>query len=100
MTPKEAYHKCNGKTNKNLEQFIINDPCYAYYYARDIIKGRWKEAESIIINNSFYAFYYALDVIKGKLPENMHNAMLLHADLYAKKYLNYIEFSSARRIKS
>jgi len=27
---------------------IIIDPIYAYYYAVDVIKGRWLEAEPII----------------------------------------------------
>jgi len=126
MTPEQAYIKCEGKINKKLEPIIIKSPAYAYYYSLNIIEGRWIEAEDIIATNSGYAYLYALNVIKGrwieaeniistdpyctylyalnvikgKLPEPMHNAMLLHADLYAKKYLNYIEFSSARRIKS
>jgi hypothetical protein len=117
MTPEQAYDKCNGKKNKDLEPFIIKDPHYsyyyakevikgrwkeaelyfitkssvwAYYYARDIIKGRWIEAEQYIINDSEIAFWYARDVIKGKLPENMHNAMIIHADYYAKRYFDLI----------
>ena len=117
MTPEQAYDNCNGKINKNLEPFIIKNPYYAYLYARDIIKGRWLKAESIFIKDSHYAYFYALelikgrwieaediistnsqyaylyaiDVIQGKLPENMHNAMILHADNHAKEYLNFIK---------
>jgi len=150
MTPEEAYYKCrvisNYRRNKYLEQHIINDPEYAYRYAREVIKGRWIEAEEIIKNNTknaylyaifiienrwkkaeefikkdpqyayLYAKYvikdrwkqaeiyiikspmcsymYALDVIKGKLPENMHNAMLLRAttdDEWARDYFNFIK---------
>jgi hypothetical protein len=93
MTPEEAYYKCwgNRKRDKDLEPFIIKDPEYAYFYAKDIIKGRWLEAEPFIIQDSGWAFYYAADIIKGKLPENMHNAMLAYADTWAKKYFNYIK---------
>jgi hypothetical protein len=117
MTPYEAYIKCEGKINKDLEpiiikdskyayhyamqvikgrwieaeQYIIKDPYYAYFYARDVIKNRWIEAENIISTSSEYAYFYARFIIKGKLPENMHNMMLLHADNYAKEYLNLIK---------
>ena len=118
MTPREAYDKCryNKKRDKDLEKIIIKSPACAYFYARDVIQGRWKEAENIICDseyaylyardviqgrwiegeniiatNSGWAYLYALDIIKGKLPENMHNMMILHADDYAKKYFNFIK---------
>jgi hypothetical protein len=115
MTPHEAYIKCEGKINKDLEPYLIKDPYYAYlyardvkgrwieaepiiinsvwayYYARNVIKGRWIEAEQHIINDSASVYLYARDIIKGKLPENMHNMMLLHADLCAKEYLEFIK---------
>ena len=91
MTPEEAYYKCNGKINKDLEPIIIKSPRYAYLYALNIIKGRWIEAEQYIINNSEWTCFYALNVIKGKLPENMHNMMLLHADYWSKLYFDLIK---------
>ena len=75
---------------KEAEKTIATNPAYAYYYAQYVIKGRWLEAENIISTNSQLAYRYALDIIRGKLPENMHNMMLLHADEYAKKYLDFI----------
>ena len=89
MTPQEAYIKCR-KRDKELELIIIKDPEYAYYYAKEVIKGRWIEAENIIATSSLYAYFYALKVIKSKLPENMHNAMLIHADDWSKLYFNFI----------
>ena len=91
MTPELAYYKCEFKINKKLEPYFIKDPEYAYYYARIVIQGRWIEAEQYIINNSFYAYCYARHVIKGKLPENMHNMMLIHANEYAKEYFDFIK---------
>jgi len=118
MTPQQAYNIClYNKRDELLEPIIIkdlqcaylyaryvikdrwiraediisNDPQYAYYYAQEIIKGRWIEAEHIISTNSGYTYLYARDVIKGKLPESMHNAMLIHEDLYAKAYFDFIK---------
>jgi hypothetical protein len=91
MTPQQAYIKCDYKINKDLEKIIIKDPHYAYYYALEIIKGRWIEAENIISTDSCCAYCYAMNVIKDKLPENMHNAMLLYADHNAKLYFNFIK---------
>ena len=121
MTPERAYNHCleNGRNSElekiiitspewaynyadhvikdrwiEAEKIIINDPYCAYLYARDVIQGRWIEAESVIATDSGSAFYYALDIIKGKLPENMHNAMLLHYmndDFHVKYYLKFIK---------
>jgi hypothetical protein len=91
MIPKQAYDKCKGEINKKLEPYFIKDSYWAYRYARDNIKGRWIEAEQYIINDSQITFWYAEDIIKGKLPENMHNMMLIHADHHAKYYFDYIK---------
>jgi hypothetical protein len=91
MTPQEAYHKCNGKINKDLEPIIIKNSCYAYFYAKDVIKGRWLEAENIISTSPLHIYWYAKYVIRGKLPERMHNAMILYADIWAKEYLDFIK---------
>ena len=99
MTPREAYYECrykyyecryNKKRDKDLEKIIIKDPYYAYSYATNVIKSRWIEAENIICTSSEYTYWYAVDVIKARLPENMHNAMLLYADDWAKLYLDFI----------
>jgi hypothetical protein len=91
MNPREAYIRCDGKRNRYLEKYFIKDLAFAYFYARDVIQGRWIEAENIISTNSYCTYLYAKNVIKGKLPENMHNAMLIHADGYAKEYFDYIK---------
>jgi hypothetical protein len=91
MTPQEAYLKCNGKINKKLEPIIIKSPVFSYRYARYIIKYRWLEAEDIISTNSYYSLLYSVDVIRGRLPEIMHNAMLIHADVWAKNYFDFIK---------
>ena len=49
---------------------LITNPMKAYKYARDIIKGRWKEAEKYIMEDPSWACSYAKKVINmGKQPE-------------------------------
>jgi hypothetical protein len=38
----------------------------AYYYARNVIKGRWLEGEPIIATDFMWAYWYACDIIKGR----------------------------------
>jgi len=125
MTPKEAYHKASalGKRIPELEGIIIKDVLYSYRYALYVIKGRfilaeqtisknayysylyatyviegrWELAEPIISKDAFYSYCYARDVIKGKLPDFMHNQMILNNNnnnnnnTYTKKYIEFIK---------
>jgi len=95
MTPQQAYRKAYeaGKRLPKLEHIVLRSPSHAYLYALDVIKGRWMEAEDLIMNYSLESYSYAKCVIKGKLPEKMHNMMILHAiknsnDIWAKAYFD------------
>ena len=93
----KMYYECckTGNRSPELEEIILksqNSSAF-YYYARDVIKGRWKEAEDTI--TGIYMFCYAMNVIKGKLPDKMHNMMLLDAienpnSLHVKSYFEFI----------
>jgi len=72
------------------EPFISQDAYYSYWYAKDIIKGKWELGEAAISKNAFYSFFYAKYVIKGKLPDFMHNQMILENDIYTKQYIEFI----------
>jgi len=119
MTPQEAYCKARnlGKRIPKLEPLISKDALYSYYYARDVIKGRFILAELAIIQDAYFSYWYAIeviegrfelgepviskdseysylyaeDVIKGKLPDFMHNALLLSNDKFTKKYVEFIK---------
>ncbi len=51
------------------EPVIMKESKWAYYYAKGVIKGRWPQAEPVIMKESKWAYYYAKDVIKGRWPE-------------------------------
>ena len=48
------------------EPVILTSARYSYWYALDVIKGRWLEAEPIILTDANFSYWYALDVIKGR----------------------------------
>ena len=98
MTPERAYWKAHGAGERllEIEDIILTNSWCSYFYARDVIEGRWIEAEDIIMTDSEDSYLYARDVIKGKLPEKMHNMMLLYAikdpnDRFVKAYFEYIK---------
>jgi len=119
MTPQEAYYKAInlGKRIPELEAIISQNAYWSYYYARDIIKGKFILAEPTISKNAEYSYYYArevikdrfilaepviskdarysfcyaLYVIKGKLPDFMHNRMILSNNKHTKEYIEYIK---------
>ena len=53
-------------TARNVSSRTAKD---AYYYAYNVIEGRWPEAEATIMRDSYYAYQYAHNVIKGRWPE-------------------------------
>ena len=81
MTPRNAYKKAflEDKRLPELEYIILADPWYSFLYAAHVIEGQWKEAEDVIMDDPQASFYYSKDVIEGKLPDKMHNRMLLYA---------------------
>jgi len=91
MTPEEAYNKAIklGKRIPELEPTIIQDACYSFLYACFVIEGRWELGEPTISKNTYLSYLYAL-YVKGRLPDFMHNEMILNNDESAKKYIEYI----------
>jgi len=81
MTPEEAYLKAwrAGKRLPELESIVLTSPENSCCYAIGIIKSRWVEAEDLIITDSNLSLVYARYAIKDKLPEKMHNMMILYA---------------------
>ena len=69
--PLFAYKEAKRTGNwLEAEPYIMKDPEYAYFYARDIRKkGRWPEAEPYIMKDPYSAYWYARYVIEGRFPE-------------------------------
>jgi len=86
MTPYEAYLKsCEAqKRMPEHEPLIMQYAELSYWYARDVIKGRWSEAEPVISESISSAYFYARDVIKGRWSEA--EPMILKNARYAYHY--------------
>jgi hypothetical protein len=69
--PADAYLYASdqGKRFPKLEPIILKDVGFSYYYAKNVIKGRWPEAEHLFKNDPYYASLYAKNIIKGRWPE-------------------------------
>ena len=70
--PEYAYWYANNVIKGRWVEFeplILTDPHWTYMYACDVIKGRWVEAEPIILTDPYWAYLYARDVIQGRWAE-------------------------------
>ena len=70
------------------ESVIMQDPKWAYQYAHYVIEGRWPEAESVIITSPWWAYLYARHVIKGRWPEV--EAVIMTSPEWAHRYARYV----------
>jgi hypothetical protein len=83
------------RLSKKEEKIIKKNPIYAVRYAAEVLKKRWFDAEIYIIESSPSVIKeYAQSVICGRLPDKLHNKMILLAmtgcDI-AKSYLRWLD---------
>jgi len=71
-SPEDLYYYAKdiiGGRWPEAEPTIMIDPYCAYLYSRIVIGGRWPEGEPTIMKDPHYAYHYARDIIKGRWPE-------------------------------
>lgn len=81
------------KLNKKKRKIIKKNPEMAVSYAVNIMKKRWFDAEVYIAKDSKSMLVYAQRIFKGKLPERLHNQMMINAmggNAYAKDYFRWL----------
>ena len=54
--------------SKPLVATIAKDPQWAYWYAKDILKGPFPLGEPAIAKESWRAFWYAAEILKDPFP--------------------------------
>jgi hypothetical protein len=59
----------NGKRLPEVEDKIVNNPEFAFEYAKFIINGRWPEAEPSFKKSRYFSSLYASAVMKQRWPE-------------------------------
>ena len=63
------------------EQEIIDAGCDVIYFYCSQVKGRWRDIEHLMIKSGFYGYYYARDVIKGRYEPELETVYLMrHSD--------------------
>jgi hypothetical protein len=71
-TPEQAYFYARDVVKgrcPELESTIAQNPYCAYIYAKEIIKGRFIEGENAITEDPNYIYWYALNVVHGRFIE-------------------------------
>lgn len=65
-------------------------PYWAYWYAREVLKGRFEEGESVIATDAEWSYYYACDVLNGRfiLAEPIIATDAEWSDCYNREVLN------------
>lgn len=77
------------------EKCIAKDKEASMLYSTRVLKSRFAIGEKVISENPEYCLAYSILVLKrGKLPDFMHNRMLLHAiedpnNKHVKRYLRF-----------
>jgi len=69
----------------------------AFYYAREVVKGRWPEAEKVIAADPKWAFYYASEVIKERWPEA--EAIITSDPDWLNYYANHFDLTIETTLK-
>lgn len=75
----------HGRLPEKFEKIIAKKAYYAFWYAKNIIKGRFELAEKIIGKTKSYAYDYAITIHKGRfeLGEHKISRDANHACYYA-----------------
>lgn len=92
-----------GRWDKG-EAAISKEAECSYEYALDIVEGRWEQGEEAISSSPMFMYLYAKDVIGGRLPDPLHNKMVMlnysdDADEWVKKYCKAKKYMVRRRKK-
>jgi len=89
ISPEEAYTRLkNGDKDPVLVRAVAKSPRYAYYYAKDILKGPFSLGEPIIAKHPGYSYSYALYVLKG--PFTLGEPAIAKHPGYAYGYARYV----------
>ena len=81
-------YRNNKEELKKREKYIAADAEYAFYYARDVLKGPFPAGEVAIARDAEYAKDYAEYVLKGPFPAG--EAAIAKDAGYAKDYAEYV----------
>jgi len=70
------------------ENVISRDPEASYFYALEVIKGRWEKGENGISKDLFYSYLYANNVLRGPFYL-IHNRLIDEiGDAYIKSLID------------
>jgi hypothetical protein len=88
-TAYEAYNYIikNGTHFREIieaEELIAKNPQYAFFYAKNIVRGRWLTGEPAILKNPEWCYNYVKEVVQERLPKC--EAVIATSAYYACEY--------------
>jgi hypothetical protein len=88
--PKLAYEHAESLDRRfpEGEPAIAKNKMWAYFYARDVIKGRFPDGEAAIAKDAWFAYKYAKLVIKGRWQDG--EAAIAKDAWLAYRYAKYV----------
>jgi len=71
----------------HYENIISREAEASYFYALELIKGRWEKGEKSICKDLSFSYLYAINVLKG--PFSLAHNKLLRSH-YNNKYIKFL----------
>jgi hypothetical protein len=74
-----------------VEELVNHEdaPFWAYWFAKNVIKGPWPEGEDAISKDTYFSYQYAKEVFKGPFPKG-EKAISKDA-FWSSRYNDYIK---------
>ena len=72
----------------DAEPHIMQDPKWVYCYAIEFFHGRWFDAEKYVVEYPLWACQYAINVIRGRWPDA--ESCIMGDPFWAIKYNSFI----------
>ena len=91
LSPELAWEKYYGNIveMKKREYLWKRDGKYSYWYAVNVIKGRFPEGEAAIATRAIWSYHYAKYVLKGRFLEGEKSIQM--NIIYLFDYNNFIK---------
>jgi hypothetical protein len=78
---KQAWYETDRPYRNTAERIIANDVNFVHRYLEDMLIPRLPDSMNVILSHAGFAYYYARDIIQGRWPEGedvIYNKLIEH----------------------
>ncbi len=80
-----------------LEYVIAQDPMRSFWYAKDVLKGRFLLAEPVLAQSPEWGYFYARFVLEQPWPEA--EPTIARSEMMSRLYMKHVLDTSAGRLR-